>query len=56
MYNTVVETILDRGLRLLDLEFRTMTNLFSWIKRMLQNPQSTAVEMDREMTGNRIYS
>lgn len=50
-YNVVIQSVLDGGLRLMDLEHRTRVNELAWIKRTLKHPNSTSAEMLRYISG-----
>lgn len=49
-YDSQIQSIQEGGLRVMDLEERTKTNLLSWVKRIIHSPDSSSVESILAMT------
>lgn len=50
-YDTLIQSVQDVGLRVMDLEERTRMNLLSWIKCIIKKPQCSSAEFIKAMTG-----
>lgn len=50
-YNTMIQTIADGGLQVMDLKARVETNLIGWIRHIFNDPKSSVAEQFREITG-----
>lgn len=50
-YDSLIQSIQEGGLRVMDLEERTKTNLLSWVKRIIKSPDSSSAEYILSMTG-----
>lgn len=49
-YNTMIQTIPRGGLQVMDLKTRVEINLLSWIRRMVNDPNSSAAHRIKEIT------
>lgn len=55
-YSTIIQSINDGGLRVMDLESRCKTNRISWVRRILSSPLGSAAETLKALLGEQDLS